>query len=85
MDRLAFAIREFAPKTVDSALFFRSHFVQFLFVSERSGRRKPSAERTALTARGANCLGMLLLVLLLLLLLLLVLVLVLLLVLLVLL
>ena len=37
------------PKTVDlSVRFSHSHYVQFFFVSERSGRRKPPAERSAL-------------------------------------
>ena len=39
MELLAFASRQFAPKTMDlSVRFIRSYFVQFFLVSERSGR-----------------------------------------------
>ena len=49
MELLASASRWFAPKTVDlSVRFSHSHFVLFLFVNERSGRRKPPAEQSAL-------------------------------------
>ena len=46
---LAFASRQFAPKTVGhSVRFIRSHFGRFLLVSGRNGRRKPPAERSVL-------------------------------------
>ena len=46
---LAFASRQFAPKSMDlSARFIHSHFVKFFLVNERSGRRKPPAVRTVL-------------------------------------
>ena len=49
MELLAVASRQFAPKIVDpSARFIHSHFLVFFLVSERSGRRKPPAERSAL-------------------------------------
>ena len=48
MELLAFASRQFAPEIVDlSVRFIRSLFHTF-FVSERSERRKPPAERSAL-------------------------------------
>ena len=49
MELLAFASRQFAPKIVDlSVCFINSHFVRFFLVSDRSGRRKPPADRSAL-------------------------------------
>ena len=49
MELLAFASRQFAPKTMDlSVRFIHSHSVQFFLVSERSRRRKSPAERSAL-------------------------------------
>ena len=49
MELLAFASRQFAPKIVNhSVRFIHSHFVPFLLMNERSGRRKPPAERSAL-------------------------------------
>ena len=45
---LAFASRQFAPKTMDlSAPFIQSRFAQFFLVSVRSGRRKPPEDRSA--------------------------------------
>ena len=51
MELLAFASRQFAPKIVDlSVRFIRFFFFAIFFlVSERSGRWKPSAERSALS------------------------------------
>ena len=46
MELLAFATRQFAPKTMDLSVRFTHIFVLFFFVSERSGRRKPPAERS---------------------------------------
>ena len=49
MERLAFASRQFAPKTVDPSVRLISvNFVQFFLVSQGSGWRKPPAERRAL-------------------------------------
>ena len=51
MELLALASRQFVLQIVDlSVCFIASHFFFFL-VSERSGRRKPSAERSALCTR----------------------------------
>ena len=49
MELLAFTSRQFAPKTMEdlSVRFIHSHFVQFPLVTERNGRRKPPAERSA--------------------------------------
>ena len=44
-----FACRQFARKTIDlSVRFIPSHFVEFFLVSQRSGRPKPTVERSAL-------------------------------------
>ena len=49
MELLPSASRQFAPKTMDlSVRFIPWHFVQFFLVSERSGRRKPPADRSTL-------------------------------------
>lgn len=49
MELLAFAIRQFAPKTMDlSVCFTRSLFVPTFIVRKRCGRRKPPPERSAL-------------------------------------
>ena len=45
LELLAFANRQFEPKTMDLS---NSDFVVFLLVSEGSERRKPPAERSAL-------------------------------------
>ena len=54
MELLAFESRMLAPKTTMSIsvrFLSHSHLVQFFLVSERSGRRKPPAERSALYSR----------------------------------
>ena len=49
MELLASASRQFTPKTMDlSVRFVHSHFVQFFLASDRNGRQKPLAERSAL-------------------------------------
>ena len=50
MELLASASRQFTPKTMDlSVRFVHSHFVQFFLASDRNGRQKPLAERSALS------------------------------------
>ena len=46
MELLAFASRQFAPKTMD-VRFIHSYLVQLSLVSERSGRREPPGKRSA--------------------------------------
>ena len=48
MELLAFASRQFAPKIVNLPVLSFVRILLFFLVSERSGQRKPPAERSAL-------------------------------------